>query len=75
MHDVLVVGIPLLAIVAGILFNRQDSREIREEIREIRQELSALKTEMQKEFREFYATQRIHDYRLENLEQSKKGEK
>lgn len=56
MHDVLVVGIPLLAIVAGILFNRQDSREIREEIREIRQELSALKTEMQKEFREFYAT-------------------
>jgi hypothetical protein len=29
MHDVVVVGVPLVAIFAGILFNRNDVRELR----------------------------------------------
>jgi len=32
MHDVVVVGIPLVAILAGILFNRSDSKELRAEM-------------------------------------------
>ncbi len=29
MHDVIVVGVPLLAILAGILFNRNDFKDLR----------------------------------------------
>jgi DNA anti-recombination protein RmuC len=32
MHDVVIVGIPLIAILAGILFNRSDLKELRAEI-------------------------------------------
>jgi hypothetical protein len=31
MHDVVIVGIPLVAILAGILFNRNDVKELRVE--------------------------------------------
>jgi hypothetical protein len=33
MHDVVVVGIPLVAILAGILFNRSDVAGLRSEFR------------------------------------------
>ena len=36
MHDVLTIGIPLLAILAGILFNRSEAKEIRAEMRDLR---------------------------------------
>ena len=32
MHDVVVVGIPLLAILSGILFNRSDIKDLRTEM-------------------------------------------
>lgn len=32
MHDVVVVGIPLIAILAGILFNRSDIKDLRSEM-------------------------------------------
>jgi hypothetical protein len=32
MHDVVVVGIPLIAILTGILFNRGDIRDLRAEM-------------------------------------------
>jgi len=32
MHDIVVVGIPLIAILAGILFNRHDVKELRAEM-------------------------------------------
>jgi len=32
MHDVVVVGVPLLAIFAGILFNRSDFKDLRAEM-------------------------------------------
>jgi len=32
MHDVVIVGIPLVAILAGILFNRSDSKDLRSEL-------------------------------------------
>ena len=32
MHDVVVVGVPLLAILAGIFFNRNDLKDLRAEM-------------------------------------------
>jgi hypothetical protein len=32
MHDVIIVGIPLIAILAGILFSRSDTKELRAEM-------------------------------------------
>ncbi len=32
MHDIVIVGIPLVAILAGILFNRHDVKELRTEM-------------------------------------------
>ena len=32
MHDVVIVGIPLIAILAGLLFNRGDIKDLRAEM-------------------------------------------
>ena len=32
MHDIVTVGIPLIAILAGILFSRSDIKELRAEM-------------------------------------------
>jgi hypothetical protein len=40
MHDVVIVGVPLIAILAGILFNRSDSKELRAEVKDFRSEMT-----------------------------------
>lgn len=58
MHDVIVVGIPLIAILAGILFNRNDVKGLRDEIRgdlkglrsEFRGDIAELRSEMRAGF-------------------------
>jgi len=54
MHDVVVVGIPLLAILAGIFFGRSDIKELRSEMRseigELRSEIGGLRSEMNERF-------------------------
>ncbi len=47
MHDVIIVGVPLLAILAGILFNRNDLSNLRGEVRN---DIKDLRTEMQSRF-------------------------
>jgi hypothetical protein len=39
MHDIVVVGVPLIAIFAGILFNRSDVKELRIELKDLRGEM------------------------------------
>ena len=54
MHDIFTIGIPVLAILAGILLNRSDVKELRNEMRselgsvrnEIRSELGSVRGEM-----------------------------
>jgi hypothetical protein len=41
MHDVVIVGIPLFAILAGILFSRSDNKELRTEMNAFRGEVNA----------------------------------
>ena len=46
MHDVIIVGVPLIAILAGILFNRSDARELRSEIKDVRTEIKDVRSEI-----------------------------
>jgi hypothetical protein len=58
-HEALTIGI--IAIIAGILFNRSDFQRLESRI-------DAMQAEMQREFREFYRTLGHHDARLDNIE-------
>ena len=49
MHDVVIVGIPLIAILAGILFSRSDNKDLRTEMRN---EIQQLRTEVKELRRE-----------------------
>jgi hypothetical protein len=40
MHDVIIVGVPLIAILAGILFSRSDVKDLRTEIGSLRSEMN-----------------------------------
>ena len=50
MHDVITVGLPLIAILAGILFSRSDIKELRTEVRsdlrDIRAEIKDIRAEV-----------------------------
>ncbi len=46
MHDVIIVGVPLIAILAGILFNRSDARDLRSEIKDVRSEIKDVRTDV-----------------------------
>ena len=41
LHDAFTIGIPLLAILAGILLNNQQSRDLRAEINAMRSDIHA----------------------------------
>jgi hypothetical protein len=41
MHDVIIVGVPLIAILAGIFFSRNDIKDLRGEIKDLRSEMNA----------------------------------
>lgn len=50
MHDIVVVGLPLVVILAGIMFSRNDTKELRGEIKDLRSEMQARFTEVQARF-------------------------
>ncbi len=75
MHDALTIGIPLVAIFAGIMLNRQDAASIRSDLRNeissLRSEVNSRLDSIQRDMREFYAEQARHDVRISSLEQQK----
>jgi chaperonin cofactor prefoldin len=82
LHDLVIVGVPLLAIFAGTLFNNQslarletriESRldKIDARIDRLQAEMTVLRTEMHREFEEFYRTLGQHDARIDNLEKQR----
>lgn len=50
MHDIITVGVPLIAILAGVLFNRSDSKDIRTELGALRSEMNTRFGEMTNRF-------------------------
>ena len=54
MHDIVIVGIPLVAILAGILFNRNDSKELRSDLADFRAEVLAKFSAIDSDLRQFY---------------------
>ena len=54
MHDVIIVGVPLFAILAGILFNHSDVKDLRSELRsetkDLRSEIKDMRSDMQARF-------------------------
>ena len=69
MNETLTIGVPLIAIIAGILFNRQDVASLRTEMQSFRAEMNSRLDSLQRDMREFYAVQAQHDVRLQRLEQ------
>jgi hypothetical protein len=78
MHDVIVVGVPLLAIMAGAFFNNQgltrlenrlDKTDAR--IDRVQTEITAMRSEFHREFEQFYRTLGQHDARIDNLEKQR----
>ncbi len=53
--------IAIALILASIIFNRQD-------VRELRTEIGQLRSDMNRNFMEFYRTLGQHDARIDNLE-------
>jgi hypothetical protein len=77
MHDLLVIGVPVAVILAGILLNRQDVSGLRTEINVLRSEMNgrfdsieARFDSIHRDMREFYAEQARHDVRINKLEQA-----
>ena len=82
MHDAFTIGIPLIAILAGILLNRQEVNNLRTEMisrfdkvdakfETVQRAIDARLENIQRDMREFYGEQARHDVRIGALEQQK----
>ena len=83
MHDALNIGIPVLAILFGILWNQQGMRDLRKDltarfhstyarIDRVQSDVSGRLDRMQANLSQFYRTLGQHDAKLEALEKSRK---
>jgi hypothetical protein len=72
MHDVVIVGVPLIAILAGTLFNNQALTRLETRLDgrldRMQNEITSLRSEMHREFEQFYRTLGQHDAKIEILE-------
>jgi len=72
MHDVLIVSVPLITILAGLFFNRSEMQalraEMRIEIKDLRAEINARFDRVDAELRYFHGVMGKHEARLEALE-------
>ena len=78
MHDAITVGIPVLAILFGILWNQQGLKDLRGEMRDLRNEMIARFTttdarldRMQSDLSQFYRDLGDHGARIESMEKKR----
>ena len=71
LHDAFTVGIPLLAILAAILLNDQQGRDIRGEMRDLRGEISAMRSDIHADARALNQIAFTHENRITALEKGK----
>ena len=87
MHDAITVGLPLLAILFGILLNQQGLRDLRSELKsELTAQIGSLRSEMitrfahtdsridrvQADLQQFYRTLGEHEKAIEIIERRDK---
>ncbi len=79
MHDNFQFAAIIVAIFAGILFNRNDAKDLRTDAKDLRTDLGKRFDRvddkldlMQRDMKEFYATQRVHDEAIETLKKQVK---
>jgi len=68
MHDVIVVGLPLLAILAGIFFNNSRFDRLESRMEKIQSDLTGRIDRMQSDLGNFYGILGEHKAKIENLE-------
>jgi len=78
MHDVLIVGVPLLMILAGLFFNnraisdlKSESKDVRAEIRDMRIETRARFDRVDDRLTDIYRIIGEHEGRLQALERQR----
>ena len=69
MHDVLIIGVPVI-VLAGNLLNRQDVSALRTEMNGRFDSMDARFDSIQRDMREFYGEQARYDVRINKLEQA-----
>ena len=68
MQDALTIGVPLAAILAGILLNRADVKELRGEIKDLRGEMLRRFDAIDAELRYFHGVTGKLEGRIESVE-------
>jgi hypothetical protein len=68
MHDVVIAGVPLSAIFAGILLNWAEVKEVRGEMKELRGEMNARFNAVDAELRYFHGYTGKLEGRIEAME-------
>jgi hypothetical protein len=78
MHDVLIVGVPLLMILAGLFFNnraisdlKSESKDVRAEIRDLRIETRARFDRVDDRLTDIYRIIGEHEGRLQAIERQR----
>jgi len=84
MHDAITVGIPVLAILFGVLWNNQGLRDLKGDLKDLRGEMLGQRAElmghllrletkfdrMQSDLAQFYRILGEHGARIDNLEKN-----
>jgi hypothetical protein len=68
MHDVVIVGIPLIAILAGIFFSRSDTKELRAEMNALFNKIEDHLGRIDADLRQFYHLTGKLEARMGSLE-------
>ncbi len=78
MHDLLIVSVPLLTILAGLFFNNRAISELKSEIKDIRAEINEFRSETRARFDrvddrlvDIYRIIGEHEGRLQALERQR----
>jgi hypothetical protein len=71
MHDVVTVGIPLLAILAGVIFNRNDVKELRAEMNARFNKVEDHLGRIDADLRQFYHLTGKLEARMDSLEKGR----
>ena len=73
MHDVITIGVPLIAILFGVLINQQGLRDLRASIDTRFNAIDARLDRMQADLAGFYRTIGEHDAEIINLKDRSKS--